>query len=541
MKKMQKNARLSLPVTLAVLLCLVLLVILPLVRMFASLRAESFSAVFSSAQFLPAVRNSVLLSLLATVIVLVLAYLLSWCTVRTEIRGKRVFGTLFTLPMLIPSISHGMGLIILLGGNGILTRLLRLESSIYGGVGIVIGSVLYAFPVAYLMLSDVLRYQDLSVYEAADVLGMSRGRQFLSLTLPYLKKPLIAAAFSSFSLIVTDYGVPMMVGGKTKTLSLLMYEEVIGRQEFGRGSVYALFLLIPAVVAFFADVLNKERANSTFVNRAEPRRVGRGACVFSYAVCVAVSLLVLLPILSFLVLAFARAYPSNMGFTLQNFADTFARKGGEYLRNSLLIALLTALCGTALAYLAAYLSTRMRSGASRVLHLLILTFMAIPGIVLGLSYVMTFSGTSFYRTIAILVVVNTAHFLSSPYLMAVNSFGKMNKHLESVGATLGVSRVRMIRDVLLPQSLGTVAEMFSYFFVNCMMTISAVSFLSNVKTKPISLLINQFEAQTQYECAAVVSLLILGANILVKILVGAVKARLGKRRATNETADKKAI
>ena len=207
------------------------------------------------------------------------------------------------------------------------------------------------------------------------------------------------------------------------------------------------------------------------------------------------------------------------------------RGGAKFLTNSLVIALLTAIGGTVLSYVCAYLTSRMRSGVSRVIHMLVLAFMAIPGIVLGLSYVTTFSGTALYGTLVIIVMVNTAHFMSSPYLMMYNSFGKMNGNLEAVGATLGVSRLRMIKDVLLPQSLSTITEMFTYLFVNCMMTISAVSFLATIDTKPISLMINQFEAQRQYECAAVVSILILAANILIKAVSGTVKTIIEGKKA----------
>jgi iron(III) transport system permease protein len=320
-----------------------------------------------------------------------------------------------------------------------------------------------------------------------------------------------------------------MIGGKTKTISLLMYQEVIGQLNFGKGSVYGAFLLIPAIVAFIADALNKERPNATF-SALQGRRKRRGVKeVFAFLFCLAVSLFALLPILSFVILAFATSYPRDMSITLNNLLVTFERGAGEYLVNSLLIALLAALAGTALAYFAAYLASRMRSVASRIIHLLVLTFMAIPGIVLGLSYVVTFSSSFIYGTLFIMVMVNVAHFMASPYLMIYNSFGKMNENLEAVGQTLGVGRLRMLRDVFIPQNLGTIAEMFSYLFVNCMMTISAVSFLANVDTKPLSLLINQFEAQMQYESAAVVSLLILLVNVAIKGAVGLVKSLLASK------------
>lgn len=155
-----------------------------------------------------------------------------------------------------------------------------------------------------------------------------------------------------------------------------------------------------------------------------------------------------------------------------------------------------------------------------------ITSLAIPGIVLGLSYVMFFKSTPIYGTFAILFLVNSMHFFSSPYLMIYNTFGKINENLEDVGSTMGISRWKVIRDVLLPQSIGTIMEMMSYFFVNCMMTISAVSFLANVNNKPIALMITQFEGQMQLECAAFVSLVILIVNVAMKYIVFMTKKKI---------------
>lgn len=523
----KRNGRGSLVCKLAVAAVLIGLVVVPIIQMFTVLKPEDVKDIFTGAKLVPAVLNSLSLTAIATVIVIVLAYALAWCIERTDIKLKGIFGIILVLPMLIPSISHGMGLIILLGRNGIITNLLGIESGfIYGKLGIVAGSVMYAFPVAFIMLADVLRYEDRSVYAAADVLGIGRARRFARITLPYMRKPLIAATFSTFAMIITDYGVPLMIGGTTKTVSLLMYEEVISQLKFGRGCVYGILLLIPAVVAFVTDLLNKDKASSSFVKKNEGNRSSRTKNALAYALCTVVSLFALLPIAAFVVLAFVKAYPYDMSFTLDNVIKTMDGRGGaRYLLNSLVIALIAALVGTLIGFITAYLTARVKGGVSKLLHLLVLTFMAIPGIVLGLSYVIAFSGSLIEGTLVILVMVNTAHFISSPYLMMYNTFGKMNENLEAVGETLGVGRVRMLKDIFLPQSFGTILEMFSYLFVNCMMTISAVSFLASASTRPISLMINQFEAQMQYESAAVVSLAILLVNIVMKAVIALVKNR----------------
>ena len=164
--------------TLKILLCVFWLfaIVLPLIRMLSTMASVDVGAVITAKKFSKALRQSLLVSFTATVISVSLAGLLSWAVARTNIHHKTALNTLITIPMLIPSISHGMGLIILLGANGWLSRALGLTSGIYGFLGIVIGSVMYSFPVAYLMLYDVLRYEDGTPYEAAEVMGFTTSR-----------------------------------------------------------------------------------------------------------------------------------------------------------------------------------------------------------------------------------------------------------------------------------------------------------------------------------------------------------------------------
>jgi iron(III) transport system permease protein len=505
---------------------LLITVIFPLGTMLLNLADADIGAIIRSERFRQALVNSITAAATGTVISIFIAYLFALSVVRTNIRFREVFSIFVTIPMLIPSISHGMGLVILLGSNGIITRLLGLKGTIYGISGIVMGSVLYAFPVAFLMLADILKYEDGSPYEAASVLGIPRLNQFFSITFPYLRKPLIAVVFATFTLIFTDYGVPLMIGGRFITLPVLMYQEVIGLLNFSRGSVIGSFLLIPAVVAFVFDLLSRERGNANFVVQEKAKRAGKFRETASFVYCVFVCFLIALPIVVFILLTFIARYPDDMSFSLANIAKTMNMGAGRYLANSLIIALGVSILGTILSYITAWLTARTGGTSSKFLHLVSITSLAIPGLVLGLSYVLFFKGSFIYGTLSMLVLVNTVHFFASPYLMAYNSLGKLNHNLEDVGLTLGVSRFRILRDVLVPQTKLTILEMVSYFFVNSMMTISAVSFLNTIRNKPVSLLITQFEAQLFLEAAAFVSLMILGCNFIVKFLVYFVTQRL---------------
>jgi len=494
-------------------------VVCPLAVMLMNISGSDFSGVFRQSRFREALLNSVLAAGTGTIISIVLAWIFAYCVVRTNMRFRAIFTIFVTIPMLIPSISHGMGLVLLFGANGIITQIFNLKGTIYGFQGIVTGSVFYAFPVAFLMLSDILKYEDGSPYEAATVLGIPKKNQFFSIAFPYLRKPLISVVFAVFTLIFTDYGVPLMISGKFITLPVLMYQEVIGLLNFSRGSVIGSFLLIPAVAAFIFDLLSKDKANMNFVIKEKniQKNKLRDGIATSYVLLIC--FIITLPVIVFILLTFINSYPVDMTFSMRNITRTLNMGAGKFLTTSLVIAVMVAFTGTIFSYFTAYFTSRTKSKTSRLLHLISITSLAIPGLVLGLSYVLFFKSTFIYGTLAILILVNIIHFMASPYLMAYNSLGKLNINLEDVGRTLGAGRFRIIRDVLIPQTKLTILEMFSYFFVNSMMTISAVSFLSTVRNRPVSLMITQFESQLFLEGAAFVSILILGCNLLLKFSI----------------------
>lgn len=497
-----------------------LFVLVPLIVMFTHLDVQSIQKVFSRDSLPIIIWRSIFSSVLTTIISITLAGIFAWCMERTAMRGKRIFRILVVLPMLIPSVSIGMGTVILCGNSGILTNILGLHTgSVYGLGGIVWGSVMYSLPVAFLMIDNILKYEDCAPYEAANILGIPSRNQFFSITIPYLRKPMIAVTFSVFTLSFTDYGVPLMVGGKYKTLPVVMYQEVIGQLDFGKGCVYGSMLLVPAIIAFLVDFTNNRNANISYVTKQYDMFYKPGRDIIATVFSIFLSIFSVLPIISFIVLTFVKKYPVDMTITFSNILKTIQLDGGKYLLNSVLIALFVSIFGAVMVALSAYFTARTHARFTHYLHLICMSTAAIPGIVLGLAYVLFFKGTIVYDTLIILIAVNMVHFFASPYLMMYTSFLQINENLESVASTFGIGKMRLLIDVFIPRCKHTIKEIFSYFFVNCMMTISAVSFLANSNTKPISLMINQFEAQMQLECASVVSLAILIVNLIVKVIM----------------------
>ena len=503
--------------TIIILLFLLITVFFPLLSMLYRIDWSDFSVLMKSIAFKEALTNSLVVTSISTIISISVAWLLAYTINKTNIRHRAILKLFITIPMFLPSISHGLGLINLFGANGIISKVLNFN--IIGMSGIILGSIIYSFPVAFLMLDDGYNYIDNNMYNNAKVLGLNKWQTFKTVTYCYLKKPLFSAIFAVFTMIFTDYGVPLAVGGKFITLPVFLYKEVIGLLDFSRGTIIGLFLLIPAIISFLFDNFTKDYTNGDYEENKHEEISNNPKDIIPKVLLYLILIFIMIILGSFIVYAFINNFTFDKSFTLKHIEYVLNDKIASYLINSLIIAFLVSIIGTILSFSTAYITARSKNKLSKLIHILTISSLAIPGIVLGLSYTITFKGALIYNTIFILVLVNIIHFLASPYLMAYNALKKVNPNYEVVAKTCNISIFRIILDVIVPCTKKTLREMFAYFFVNSMITISAVTFLFTVKTMPLSLLINNYEGNMLLGEAAIVSLIILFFNLIVKGIV----------------------
>ena len=485
------------------------------------------------------------MSSLVTLIAVPAAFSFAYALTRSRMRGKALLRGITLIPLLAPSLLSAISLIYWFGNQGVLKGLLTTLgiAQIYGAPGIVLAEAFAVFPHALMILVTALSAADARLYEAADAMGTSARRKFFTITLPGAKYGLISAALVVFTLVVTDFGIPKVIGGNFNVLATDVFKLVIGQQDFQRGAVVALLLLAPAVLTFAVDHLVGRKSTAMLTARAVPYRAKRApwfdAVMTAY--CAAVALLMLAMIGMAVFASFASFWPYDLQPSLRHYRmGLFDAEVGEGFVNSLTMAAGTAVFGTALVFVTAYLLEKTQGARAwdqplrGVVRMLATLPMAVPGLVLGLGYIFFFNAPDnplggLYHTMALLTLCTIVHFYTTGHLTAVTALKALDAEFEAVSASLKVPFYKTFWRVTLPICLPALIDIARYFFVNAMTTISAVVFLYSPETKVASIAILNLDEAGEIGAAAACAVLIAAASTVATLLFWAL-ARVVERR-----------
>lgn len=470
--------------------------------------------------------NSLLVASVTTAIVVPLAFLYAYALRRSCIPAKGAFYAAAMVPVFAPSLLSGLALIYLFGNQGILKSWM-MGASLYGPVGIIAAEALYSFPHAMLILVTALALSDGRLREAADAMGTSRWRIFHTITLPGARYGVISATFVVFTLVITDFGIPKVIGGQFSVLATDAYRQVVGQQNFPMGAVVGIILLVPAVLAFFVDRMVQRRQSAMLSARAVPY-VPKPERRRDLALLGFVSLIALAIVGPYAIAfwgSFVKYWPYNLSLTLSNYDfSTVEPDGWGPYRNSLLLASLTALIGTALIFTGAYLIEKVKlfPRLRAFAQFLAMLPMAVPGLVLGLGYVFFYNAGwnplgFLYGTLAILVINTVAHFYTVGHITALTSLKQLDGEFESVSASLKVPFWSTFRRVTAPICLPAILDIAVYVFVNALTTVSAVIFLYGADTKLASIAIVHMDEAGAMASAAGMASVIMATAIAVKL------------------------
>lgn len=513
--------------------------LVPMVQLFVksfydggSFSLESYGEVLTEKGFGSALGNSFAVASASAVLTTCLAFFLAY-TINYTNTGRRYKGLIqkiAVLPMLLPTITYGFAIIYSFGKQGLLTRLFGHQLfEIYGFNGLLLGYTIYTLPISFMLINNTMGYIDKKFAIVSRIMGDLPLRTFNITVLRPLWGTLAASFIQTFFLCFTDFGIPASVGGEYQVIASVLYNEMLGSiPDFGNGAVVALVMLVPSVISIsvlrFLEKYNvRYNKISTIEIRRNPLRDAVCGVVSGFIMACVLSVFAVL-----FVVPFVEDWPYYTSFTLEHFKAVFSdpNLSGVYV-NSVIAAAVTAVIGTLIAYGSALLTARssVNQRLKDIIEGIALVTNTIPGMVLGLAFLFAFSGTSLQNTFVIIIVCNVIHFYSTPYLMMKNSLSKMNSSWETTAMLMGDSWLKTIGRVVTPNAISSLLGVFSYYFINAMVTVSAVIFLAGARTMVITTKIKELQYFNKFNEIFVLSLLILLTNIVAQVVF----SRLAKR------------
>ena len=481
---------------------------------------------------------------------------------RTGFRYKQLLRALTVLPIITPPFVIGLAMILLFGRSGAVTAALAdwldvpRSRWIYGLPGVLLAQLLAFAPIAFLVLVGVLQGIAPSLEEASETLGASRWASFRRVTWPLLRPGVANAFLLGFVESLADFGNPLVLGGNYEVLSTKVFFAVVGAaHDQGQAAVLAIVLLAFTLAAFWAQHRwLGGRTYTTVTGKGDGGRpialpvLVRWKC---FAVAALWTLLTLAVYATIFLGGFVRAVGRDHTFTLEHYRTGFAGEWGAHgllltgsawdsLWTTLEVSAVAAPLTAAIGLVTAYLLTRQRFRGQRIFEFGTMLSFAIPGTVVGVSYILAFNVPPVELTGTALILVICFVFRNMPVGVraGIASLAQIDRSLDEASLTLGAGTGTTIRRVMLPLLKPAILTALIYSFVRAMTAVSAVIFLVSAQHNMATAYIvgraeaGEFGLAVAYSSVLIVIMLVAIAGI--QVAVG--DRRLGRRALANELA-----
>ncbi|ENU42223.1 putative 2-aminoethylphosphonate ABC transporter permease subunit [Acinetobacter seifertii] len=519
-----------------VAIALTLAIVAPLIMLFESaffdenqnfVGLDNFYNYFGSPALLSSVFNSVWIACTATVITVFLASIYAFALTNVNIKGKGFFKLVAFLPILAPSLLPSLALVYLFGKQGVFKSLLG-DVQIYGPIGILISYCFWLFPAILMLMMVSFRSVDQRLIEASLSLGKNVWKTHYHVTLPAIRYGLISASLVAFIYVLTDFGIPKVIGGSFNMMALDVYKQIIGQQNMNMGAVISILLLLPAVFVFIFDRIQSKRHARFQAFQTKPYISARNKKLETVLTlfCGLVSGSILLIIFTAVLASFIQSWPYDLSLTLVHYSFEYVDGGGwSAYFNSIRMALFSTVFGTALIFMVALLTERFKAHSliKNYVQALVLLPLAVPGLVLGIAYILFFNQQSnplnvLYGTMTILVISTIVHYYTVPHLTLTNAIKQIPLQLDQAAQTLGTSKWKTFWKVYLPMCFPALCDVSVYVFVNAMTTVSAAIFLYSPDTSLAAVAVLNMDDAGDTVAAVAMSILILTTSCVVKLI-----------------------
>ena len=501
--------------------------------------------------------NTLVLALLCAFFCTLLGLAFALVATRTGFRYKRVLRTLSVLPIITPPFVIGLGLILIFGRSGLINQVLehafgvQLGRWIYGLQGVLLAQVFAFAPIAFLVLIGVVEGVSPTLEEAAQTLRANRWRTFIDVSLPLMRPGIANAFLVTFIESIADFGNPILLGGNFGVLSTEVFFSVVGAQlDQGRAATLGILLLAFALLAFFAQrALLGRRIYTAVAGKGDaglPVMLPDSVRRIAYGIVVPWSVLTIVIYAMSLVGGFVETWGRDYSLTLRHYVKAFGVEWGPHgvlwvgtawssffttLRLSAIAAPLTA----ALGIVSAYLLTRQRFAGRSVFEFGTLLSFAIPGTVIGVSYIVAFNVPPIELTGTGIILVVCFVFRNMPVGVraGIAAMTQIDASLDEASTTLGARGATTLRRVVLPLLKPAIVAALVYSFVRAVTTVSAVIFLVSAEYEMATTYIINRVLNGDYGVAiaycSVLIVLMLATIWLIQAVVG--ERRLGRRAA----------
>ena len=486
--------------------------------------------ILTNRQYLSALAGSIELGVWTATISTVIGFLFAFFVSRTSMRGKKFVTALATLPVISPPFSLTLSIILLFGNNGLITKgLLGLENfSIYGLTGLTIVQTISMFPIAFLTMVGVLEAIDSTLEDASLDLNATRWQTFMGVTLPLAMPGILSSWLLVFTNSLADFANPLLLSGSFRVLSVESYIEVTGMNRLGNGAALSILLLLPTLTAFFVQRSWVAKKSFVVVTGKPSGRLSDLASKPTRWMLLGFVSLVSLFIVSLYGTIVAGCFVKNWGidytFTTENIVEALQRGKDAMFQTMTLAGIATPIAGI-IAMIGAVLVVRKQFPGKRMLEALMMTPFAVPGTLVGISYILAFNEPPFLLvgTGAILVICYVIRELPVGLEGGVATLRQIDPAIEEAASDLGADQPTVFRTVILPLIRPAFISSMSYTFVRSMTAVSAIVFLISAKWYHITIQIYNFSENIRFGLASVLAtaliFVVLAAFGIMRLLV----------------------
>lgn len=537
------------------ILLLLLFVIYPLLKILifsltdteGNFSLANLGAILSTSRYLQVFGRTMLLGLVVAVISTFIGYVFAYTITRTNVPGKRFLKTIATLPILSPPFILSLSIIFLFGKQGFITKTLLgiTGNNVYGMGSLIVVQVISFFPVAYLTLSGILSSIDASVEDAACNMGASRWHTFWTVTFPLSLPGIISGCLLVFIQSLEDFSNPATIGGEFSTLSIEVYQIITGSYDMQKGSVLALLLLLPAVAAYLFNkywVGKKSFVTVTGKPTQARKLIDEPHIKWPlFAFCLVVAAVIILLYGSVIYGSFIRTWGYDYTLTLDQYKKALAY-GWDSLKNSMVLGLISALVGGLFGMVIAYITAKRSYYGKRFIEVSSVLMFAVPGTVLGISYVLAFNTKPLVLTgtAVILVIVFTFRNMPVAIESGTTTLLQIDNSIEEASTILGADTGYSFRRITLPMLRNAFFSGIVYSFTKAITAVSAVIFLVSARWNLVTSKIYSLFDQAKYsQAAAFVTMMVVILLVFIGIFNGVINLLLAPRSRVPQARSEK--